>query len=62
MREIKDADIENILIDCSIELLEEVLKQAQQVGIMSEKNRIIVTNLVKQIFRSFVTSFTVLHD
>ncbi|OAD62633.1 Glutamate receptor, ionotropic kainate 2 [Eufriesea mexicana] len=45
MREIKNADIENILIDCSIDLLEEVLKQAQQVGIMSEKNRVIVTSL-----------------
>lgn len=46
MREIKDEEIENILIDCSIDILEEVLKQAQQVGIMSEKNRIIVTSLV----------------
>ncbi|XP_050585066.1 glutamate receptor ionotropic, kainate 2-like [Bombus affinis] len=45
MREIKDEEIENILIDCSIHILEEVLKQAQQVGIMSEKNRIIVTSL-----------------
>ncbi|CAK9800338.1 Glutamate receptor ionotropic, kainate 2 [Anthophora plagiata] len=45
IREIKDAEIENILIDCSIELLEEVLKQAQQVGVMSEKNKIIVTSL-----------------
>ncbi|XP_076280228.1 glutamate receptor ionotropic, kainate 2 isoform X2 [Lasioglossum baleicum] len=45
MREIKDAEIENIVIDCSIEILAEVLKQAQQVGIMSEKNRVIVTSL-----------------
>lgn len=46
MREIKDAEIENIVIDCSIEILAEVLKQAQQVGIMSEKNRVITTSLV----------------
>ncbi|XP_076624322.1 glutamate receptor ionotropic, kainate 2 isoform X1 [Colletes latitarsis] len=45
MREIKDAEIENIIIDSSIEILAEVLKQAQQVGIMSEKNKIIVTSL-----------------
>ncbi|XP_076245602.1 glutamate receptor ionotropic, kainate 2 [Calliopsis andreniformis] len=45
MREIKDAEIENIIIDCSIDLLTEVLKQAQQVGIMSEKNKIIVTSM-----------------
>lgn len=46
MREIKDEEIENIIIDCSIDVLEEVLRQAQQVGIMSEKNEIIVTSLV----------------
>ncbi|KAK9303596.1 hypothetical protein QLX08_004759 [Tetragonisca angustula] len=45
MREIKDDGIENIIIDCSIDILEEVLRQAQQVGIMSEKNKIIVTSL-----------------
>lgn len=46
MKEIKDAEFENIIIDCSIDILEEVLRQAQQVGIMSEKNKIIVTSLV----------------
>ncbi|XP_061943148.1 glutamate receptor ionotropic, kainate 2-like isoform X5 [Apis cerana] len=45
MKEIKDAEFENIIIDCSIDILEEVLRQAQQVGIMSEKNKIIVTSL-----------------
>ncbi|XP_076751091.1 glutamate receptor ionotropic, kainate 2 isoform X2 [Xylocopa sonorina] len=45
MRKIKEAEIENIVIDCSIDILETVLQQAQQVGIMSEKNRIIVTSL-----------------
>ncbi|XP_026666489.1 glutamate receptor ionotropic, kainate 3-like [Ceratina calcarata] len=45
MKEIKSEKIENILIDCSIDILPEVLKQAQQVGIMSEKNNVIVTSL-----------------
>ncbi|XP_031827369.1 glutamate receptor ionotropic, kainate 2 isoform X2 [Nomia melanderi] len=45
MREIKGAEVENYVIDCSIDILAEVLKQAQQVGIMSEKNRVIVTSL-----------------
>lgn len=45
MKEIKTEEIENILIDCSIDILPEVLKQAQQVGIMSEKNQVIVTSL-----------------
>ncbi|XP_043524316.1 glutamate receptor ionotropic, kainate 2-like isoform X5 [Frieseomelitta varia] len=47
MREIKDEEIENVIIDCSIDILEEVLRQAQQVGIMSEKNKIIVTSLTE---------------
>ncbi|XP_053993470.1 glutamate receptor ionotropic, kainate 2-like [Hylaeus volcanicus] len=48
MREMKDNEVENIVIDCSIEILAEVLKQAQQVGIMSEKNKVIITNLDAQ--------------
>lgn len=57
MKEIKDAEFENIIIDCSIDILEEVLKQAQQVGIMSEKNKIIVTSLVIiKRFLSFLRS------
>ncbi|XP_029035815.1 glutamate receptor ionotropic, kainate 2-like isoform X2 [Osmia bicornis bicornis] len=45
IRGIKDEEIENIIIDCSINRLAEVLKQAQQVGVLSEKNKIIVTSL-----------------
>lgn len=46
IRSIKDEEIENIIIDCSINRLAEVLKQALQVGVLSEKNKIIVTSLV----------------
>ncbi|XP_018367721.1 PREDICTED: glutamate receptor ionotropic, kainate 2-like [Trachymyrmex cornetzi] len=45
MQEIKASNIENIIIDCSYEILEEVLKQAQQVGILSDKYKVIVTSL-----------------
>ncbi|KAG7201426.1 hypothetical protein KM043_004186 [Ampulex compressa] len=45
MQEIKVSEVENIVIDCSFDILGEVLKQAQQVGILSEKNRVIVTSL-----------------
>ncbi|XP_011691569.1 PREDICTED: glutamate receptor ionotropic, kainate 2-like, partial [Wasmannia auropunctata] len=45
MQEIKESNIENIIIDCSYEILDEVLKQAQQVGILSEKYKVIVTSL-----------------
>lgn len=49
MQEIKTSNIENIIIDCSYEILNEVLKQAQQVGILSDKYKVIVTNLVRYI-------------
>ncbi|XP_011872400.1 PREDICTED: glutamate receptor ionotropic, kainate 2-like isoform X2 [Vollenhovia emeryi] len=45
MQEIKASQIENVIIDCSYEILEEVLKQAQQVGILSDKYKVIVTSL-----------------
>lgn len=35
----------NILLDCSIDILEDVLTQAQQVGIMTEQYKFIITNL-----------------
>lgn len=47
MQEIKASNIENIIIDCSYEILDEVLMQAQQVGILSEKHKVIVTSLVR---------------
>jgi len=47
MQEIKGSNIENIIIDCSYEILDEVLEQAQQVGILSDKYKVIVTSLVR---------------
>lgn len=35
----------NFVVDCSIGILEEVLKQALQVGLMSDTHRYIITNL-----------------
>ncbi|XP_072745109.1 glutamate receptor ionotropic, kainate 2 isoform X2 [Anoplolepis gracilipes] len=45
IQDIKRSEIENIIIDCSYDILSEVLKQAQQVGILSEKHKVIVTSL-----------------
>ncbi|XP_077258756.1 glutamate receptor ionotropic, kainate 2-like [Temnothorax americanus] len=45
MEEIKTSRIENIVIDCSYEILDDVLNQAQQVGILSDKYKVIVTSL-----------------
>lgn len=35
----------NILLECSINILEDVLKQAQQVGLLSDSYKFIITNL-----------------
>uniref|UniRef100_A0A336MCA3 CSON013411 protein n=1 Tax=Culicoides sonorensis TaxID=179676 RepID=A0A336MCA3_CULSO len=45
LRHVKLSEAKNIIIDCSIELLPEVLKQAQQVGLMSDQHNILVTCL-----------------
>lgn len=43
LRRVKLSEDMNILIDCSIELLPEVLKQAQQVGLMTDYHKFIIT-------------------
>ncbi|KAF7387251.1 hypothetical protein HZH68_012928 [Vespula germanica] len=45
MQEVKETEMENIVIDCSFWILDEVLKQAQQVGILSDQHKVIVTSL-----------------
>lgn len=50
MQAIKESELENIIIDCSYDILAEVLKQAQQVGILSDKHKVIVTSLVRHTF------------
>lgn len=45
LRNVKLSGETNIVIDCSIEILPEVLKQAQQVGLMSDDHHLIVTCL-----------------
>lgn len=45
LRNVKLSGDKNIVIDCSIEILPEVLKQAQQVGLMSDEHHLIITCL-----------------
>lgn len=45
LRRVKLSGDRNIIIDCSIDILPEVLKQAQQVGLMSDEHHIIITSL-----------------
>jgi len=46
LRDMKMAKEHNILLDCSIQTLPEVLKQAQQVGLMTDEQSYIITTLV----------------
>lgn len=45
LRRVKLSEDKNIIIDCSVEKLPEVLKQAQQVGLMTEHNQFFIANL-----------------
>nr|APC94353.1 ionotropic receptor 8 [Pyrrhalta aenescens] len=45
LKEVWKSGATHFLLDCSIEILEEVLKQAQQVGLMTDKHHFIITNL-----------------
>ncbi|CAG9764246.1 unnamed protein product [Ceutorhynchus assimilis] len=45
LNSIKKMPDNNILLECSIDILEDVLIQAQQVGIMTEQYKFIITNL-----------------
>lgn len=44
LRRVKLSEDKHIIIDCSIDILPEVLKQAQQVGLLTDHHKIIVTN------------------
>ena len=46
LRDMKMAGERNILLDCSIQTLPTVLKQAQQVGLMTDEQNYIITTLV----------------
>ncbi|XP_043279384.1 glutamate receptor ionotropic, kainate 3-like isoform X2 [Venturia canescens] len=43
--EIRKTEVLNVVIDCSSEILEQVLREALQVGILSHRHRVIVNNL-----------------
>ncbi|XP_011872397.1 PREDICTED: glutamate receptor ionotropic, kainate 2-like isoform X2 [Vollenhovia emeryi] len=45
MKEVKMSGYRNLIIDCSYDILESVLRQAQQVGIMSESYKVIIASL-----------------
>lgn len=44
-REITVSPVRNIVIDCSLEILQEVLRQAQQLGLMNKNYNYFIANL-----------------
>lgn len=48
LRDVKKSVEQNVILDCDIKILLEVLTQAQQVGLVADKYNFIVCNLVRQ--------------
>lgn len=44
LRRVKHSDDKNVIISCSIEALPEIMKQAQQVGLLTEDHQFIITS------------------
>lgn len=53
LREIKDSKETKILLDCSFNILQEVLFQAQQVGLMGSEHSFIIASLVSRNISEF---------
>jgi glutamate receptor, ionotropic, invertebrate len=45
LRRVKHSEDTNVIISCSIESLDEIMKQAQQVGLFTENHQFIITSL-----------------
>ncbi|XP_011304726.1 glutamate receptor ionotropic, kainate 2-like isoform X2 [Fopius arisanus] len=45
LKKIKNSGEKNLVIDCSFEILEQVLLQSQQVGLLSERHKILISSL-----------------
>jgi glutamate receptor, ionotropic, invertebrate len=45
LRRVKHSEDLNVIISCSIETLPEILKQAQQVGLLTDKHQFIISSL-----------------
>ncbi|KAK0092608.1 hypothetical protein PV326_001041 [Microctonus aethiopoides] len=45
LKRVRNSGEENIVIDCTFEILEQVLVQSQQVGILSDRHKVIITSL-----------------
>lgn len=57
LRGIKLDGVTNLLLDCKTEKIETVLKQAQQIGMMTPYNNFIITSLVSCYTNYFVDLF-----
>ncbi|XP_015121885.1 glutamate receptor ionotropic, kainate 2 [Diachasma alloeum] len=49
LKKVKNSGEKNIVIDCAFDILEQVLLQSQQVGLLSERHKILVSSLDLQV-------------
>ncbi|XP_063982898.1 glutamate receptor ionotropic, kainate 2-like [Diachasmimorpha longicaudata] len=49
LKRVKNSGEKNIVIDCAFDILEQVLLQSQQVGLLSERHKILISSLDLQI-------------
>lgn len=54
LKQIKNSAESHIVLDCSTDRIHSVLKQAQQIGMMSDYHSYLITSLVSTIIYSFI--------
>lgn len=60
LKQIKNMAQKNIVLDCSTDKILQVLKQAQQIGLMTDYHNYLITSLVNQFnfcFKKFYLLF-----
>lgn len=61
LREIKDSKETKILLDCSFNILQDVLFQAQQVGLMGSEHSFIIASLVSRMISKSNQNYKIYH-
>lgn len=59
LKQIKNSAESHIVLDCSTEKIYDVLKQAQQIGMMSDYHSYLITSLVSILIVRFLTNVSI---
>lgn len=51
LKQIKNSGVAHIVLDCTTEKIYDVLKQSQQIGMMSDYHSYLITSLVSMVIR-----------